>query len=169
MVNSLIVLDVCCGPRGFWFSKKDGRVLFSDKRSEIIKMSYPSGNYTERIEPDIVANFTALPYKDNTFAVVVFDPPHIKRSGPYGRITKRYGFLSGEWREMLRLGFSECFRVLRPEGVLIFKWCEVQFSIREILALSPHTPLFGHQSGKRLDTHWVSFLKPNKRVHQTSQ
>jgi SAM-dependent methyltransferase len=76
-------------------------------------------------------------------------------------MTKRYGFLSGDWRDMLQRGFQECFRVLRPQGTLIFKWCEVQFPIKDILALSPVPPLFGHQSGKRMNTHWVAFLKPN--------
>ena len=28
------VLDVCCGPRMFWFDKTDARTLFIDNRSE---------------------------------------------------------------------------------------------------------------------------------------
>ena len=28
------VLDVCCGPKGMWFDKKDERALFLDRRSE---------------------------------------------------------------------------------------------------------------------------------------
>lgn len=155
------VLDVCCGPKGMWFNKKDPRAFYVDSRREEIEMCYPSGNYKESISPDEVADFTNLPFPDNSFWLVVMDPPHIQRSGPDGRMTKRYGYLSGEWREMLRDGFSECFRVLRPNGTLIFKWCEVQFPVREILALSEHPPLFGHVSGKRSNTHWVTFMKPN--------
>jgi SAM-dependent methyltransferase len=138
--------------------------MFTDRRSETITMDYPSGHYVEHIKPDVVADFTDLPFPDNTFALVVMDPPHIQRSGPDGRMTKRYGYMSGEWREMLRKGFAECFRVLRPEGTLIFKWCEVQFPVKEILELSPVPPLFGHQSGKRMNTHWIAFLKPNKML-----
>lgn len=155
------VLDVCCGPRGMWFDKKDHRAVFVDRRHETIEMEYPSGSYREEIHPDFVADFTELPFPCNTFSLVVMDPPHIQRSGPDGRMTKRYGYLKGDWREMLSVGFAECFRVLKPNGVFVFKWCEVQFPIKEILELTPEKPLFGHKSGKRANTHWVTFIKQN--------
>ena len=60
---------------------------------------------------------------------------------------------------MLRSGFSECFRVLKPEGVLIFKWNDCRFPVKEILALTDQKPLFGHRSGKKMGTHWVTFIK----------
>jgi SAM-dependent methyltransferase len=151
------VLDVCCGPKGFWFDKQDCRAFFIDNRRETIRMEYPSGNYTEIIDPDLVASFTDLPFPDEMFRLVVFDPPHIQRGGADGRMTKRYGFLLGGWREMLRKGFRECFRVLRPEGVLIFKWCSVQFPLNEILTLTPEKPLFGHKT--KSETHWMTFIK----------
>jgi len=72
---------------------------------------------------------------------------------------KKYGVLRGEWREMIRSGFKECFRVLRPNGTLIFKWCETEIPLREILELTPETPLYGHRTGKQAKTHWVAFLK----------
>jgi SAM-dependent methyltransferase len=49
----------------------------------------------------------------------------------------------------LRLGFAECFRVLRPGGTLIFKWNETQVPLKEVLALTPHKPLFGHPNGRK--------------------
>ena len=61
--------------------------------------------------------------------------------------------------ECLRAGFAECFRVLAPHGVLIFKWAETQVKVSEILALTPERPLFGHPSGKRAATHWITFMK----------
>ena len=159
------VLDVCCGPKGMWFDKNNPLAVYTDRRRETIKMEYPSGKYTEVIDPDVIASFTELPFEDNTFALVVMDPPHIQRSGPDGRMTKRYGYLTGEWREMLRKGFAECFRVLRPEGTFIFKWCEVQFPLKDILPLAlPYEPLFGHKSGKRANTHWVAFIKQNSQA-----
>ncbi|MDC9607440.1 hypothetical protein PSI21_21250, partial [Xenorhabdus griffiniae] len=56
-------------------------------------------------------------------------------------------------------GFREAFRVLRPAGTLIFKWNETQIKTSEILALVSQSPLFGHPSGKRANTHWVAFMK----------
>ena len=62
------------------------------------------------------------------------------------------------WRDDLRQEFAECFRVLMPGGVLIFKWSEVQVPLRDVLALTPERPLFGHPTGK--STHWVAFIAP---------
>ena len=154
-----VVLDACCGPKGMWFDKNDDRALFMDKRRETLVMNYPSGNYTEVIDPDLVINFTKMPFRDETFALIVFDPPHIPQEKASGRIVKRYGHLTGEWKEMLRKGFAECFRVLKPNGTLIFKWNECRVPVKEILALTDEKPLFGHKSGKTMQTHWITFFK----------
>ena len=45
-----------------------------------------------------------------------------------------------------------------PGGVLIFKWSEVQVPLRDVLALTPERPLFGHPTGGRGSTHWVTFM-----------
>ena len=50
-------------------------------------------------------------------------------------------------------------RVLKPNGVLIFKWNEVEVPISKILHLFGKQPLFGHASGKRMNTHWMCFMK----------
>jgi 23S rRNA G2069 N7-methylase RlmK/C1962 C5-methylase RlmI len=153
-----LVLDVCCGAKGMWFDKQDARALYLDRRCEVHKNNYPSGEKRLEVKPDIIGDFTDIKQPDNSFHLVVFDPPHIKRD-TLGEITKRYGALQGDWKEMLRKGFAECFRVLKPNGVLVFKWCEVQFPIKDILKLTDEKPLFGHKSGKKMETHWVCFMK----------
>jgi len=55
--------------------------------------------------------------------------------------------------------WKECFRVLKPNGILVFKWDEYEIPIKEILKLTNQKPLFGHISGKRSQTHWVCFMK----------
>jgi SAM-dependent methyltransferase len=77
----------------------------------------------------------------------------------------KYGKLIGDWRDTLREGFAECFRVLRPGGTLIFKWCEYDVPVAEVLALTPEKPLYGHRSGKQSKTHWIAFLKSNDTAH----
>jgi hypothetical protein len=77
---------------------------------------------------------------------------------------KKYGVLDKEtWRDDLTKGFAECFRVLKNEGTLIFKWNEVSIPLKEILTLvpPPYKPVLGHPSGKRMGTHWVLFIKDN--------
>jgi SAM-dependent methyltransferase len=156
------VLDACCGSRMFWFDRKDSRAVFVDKRRErhtLPDVSSKGGSRELVIAPDYQADFTDLPFPDGSFALVVFDPPHFERNGATGWVGLKYGTLKGEWREELRKGFAECFRVLRSEGVLIFKWCEDEIPVSQILALTPEKPLFGHRSGKQQKTHWIAFLK----------
>ena len=156
------VLDACCGSRMFWFDRQDSRAVFVDKRRErhtLPDVSSKGGSRELVIDPDHQADFTDLPFPDEAFALVVFDPPHFERNGATGWVGLKYGTLKGEWRDMLRDGFAECFRVLRPEGVLIFKWCEDEIPVSQILALTPEKPLIGHRSGKQQKTHWIAFMK----------
>jgi hypothetical protein len=156
------ILDVCCGSRMFWFDKSDERVIFCDKRAERHILNYDCGDYDINVSPNVLSNFTALPFPSNHFQVVVFDPPHLNKIGKNSWTYKKYGALESEWRFMLRDGFAECFRVLAPAGTLIFKWSSVQIPISEVLKLTHEKPLFGHPSGKNGLTHWVAFTKPNK-------
>lgn len=140
----------------FWFDKQDERVTFGDMRQESHILC---DGRTLTIAPDICADFRDLPFADGSYKLVVFDPPHLKTCGPQGWQGKKYGILSEDWRDDIRKGFTECFRVLAADGVLIFKWAEVQIKTSEILSLTPHKPLFGHISGKSANTHWVTFMK----------
>lgn len=154
------VLDACCGSRMFWFDKRNRAAVYVDKRKE--RHVLCDGRLLS-VDPDIKADFTDLPFPDERFAVVVFDPPHLVRSGPKSWMAKKYGKLQGDWREELRAGFVECFRVLKPEGTLIFKWNEVQVPVSQILSLSPVSPLIGNRCGKREKTHWIVFMKPREK------
>ena len=71
----------------------------------------------------------------------------------YGRLDKQ------TWKEDLSKGFAECFRVLKDEGILIFKWNEYDVPLKDVLALTDQKPLFGHPSGNAQKTHWVTFMK----------
>ena len=75
---------------------------------------------------------------------------------------KKYGVLDSQfWQQDIKQGFAECFRVLKPNGTLVFKWNEVSISLKEILTLTKQKPVCGHPSGKRMGTHWVLFIKSN--------
>ena len=163
MSDNTPVLDVTCGTRAMWFDKLDPRAIMCDQRAEAITVTDRShgrqdGTRTLTIDPDIQCDFRELPFPDATFRLVVFDPPHLVRAGRRSWLAVRYGRLGDSWRDDLRQGFAECFRVLMPGGVLIFKWSEVQVPLRDVLALTPERPLFGHPTGK--STHWVAFIAP---------
>jgi len=156
------VLDACCGSRMFWFDHSDRRAIFVDKRRErhtLPDVSSTGGSRELVIDPDVQADFTMLPFPDSSFAHIIFDPPHRTRNGAKSWMGLKYGTLGDDWPEMLRRGFAECFRVLRPEGTLVFKWCEVHIPVSRILELTPERPLYGHKSGKNGQTHWIVFMK----------
>jgi len=158
------VLDACCGCRAFWFNKSDKRAVYQDIRSVDIavgpRAAYKNGKIFS-IRPDICGTFSLMQFPNNTFFHVVFDPPHLtEKKGSAGvNMRIQYGQLPIDWRETIRRGFSECFRVLRTGGTLVFKWCEYEIPVSEILALTPEKPLYGHRSGKASKTHWVVFIK----------
>jgi len=164
-----LALDACCGSRMFWFNRSDPRAVFVDKRRETHELTDKSskgGSRTLVIDPDIQADFTALPFADESFAMVIFDPPHLIRNGRKGWLAKKYGKLEGDWKEELRQGFAECFRVLAANGTLIFKWNEHEVPVGQILALTPETPMVGNRCGKTAKSHWLVFLKHNDPVEQ---
>lgn len=150
------VLDPCSGSRMMWFDNQDQRAVFGDIRRE--QHTLCDGRSLS-IEPDMHLDFRKIPFNDAQFNLVVFDPPHLVHLGQSSWMAKKYGVLSKDWREDIRKGFAECFRVLAPNGVLIFKWNETQIKVREILELTDEKPLFGHISGKRANTHWITFIK----------
>ena len=78
------ILDVTCGSRTMWFNKNHPAAIYTDKRAEELKDVWKSGNgQSERhcvIAPDVRCDFTDLPFEDNSFALVVFDPPTFAKS-----------------------------------------------------------------------------------------
>ncbi len=163
------VLDPCCGSRMMHFDRKNPDVLFCDRRKETIIVTDRShgradGTRTLFVDPDLQADFREMPFENDTFYAVVFDPPHLVRAGKKSWLAAKYGVLSEDWRNDLRAGFAECFRVLKPNGTLAFKWSEEQIKVSEVLKLCPVRPICGHPTGRKGLTHWMLFLKPGEQV-----
>lgn len=162
-VPSARVLDACCGSRMFWFDRANPDALFIDnrrERHELTDASSAGGSRSLIVDPDLLADFTDLPFADETFPLVVFDPPHLVNAGTKGWLAKKYGVLGNDWRDDLRRGFAECFRVLRADGVLVFKWNENDVRLSQVLLLTDVKPLFGNRGGRAFKSHWLVFMKP---------
>lgn len=157
------ILDVTCGSKTIWFDKNHPAAVYCDKRRESMTGIWKSTNrLSERaciVAPDVICDFTDLPFEDNTFSLVVFDPPHLKNVGENSWTYKKYGRLDENWPKMLHDGFWECMRVLKPDGILIFKWAETQIPAAEVWKAIGEKPLFGHHSGKKSRTFWACFMK----------
>ena len=147
------VLDATAGSRMIWFDKDNQDTLYMDNRqlTDIL-----CDGRTLNVNPDIIADFRDMPFDDNTFYLVVFDPPHLRMAGETSWLAKKYGVLAEDWRQDIAQGFRECMRVLKPNGTLIFKWNEEQVKLGEVLKAIGQKPLFGNRRSK---THWLTFMK----------
>jgi tRNA G10 N-methylase Trm11 len=152
------VLDPASSMRSFYFDKTDERVVFGDIRENETHLL--TNGQTIHIKPDVVMDFRDIPYPDESFNMVVFDPPHRIKLTTESDFIKKYGELHKDtWQEDLTKGFAECFRVLKTNGTLVFKWSEVSIKLNKVLELTDQKPILGHPSGKRMGTHWVLFIK----------
>lgn len=160
------ILDVTCGSRTIWFDKHHPAAIYCDRRQEeFVKTWKITNGSSERkciIEPDVICDFTNLPFENCSFSLIVWDPPHLNNIGENSWMYKKYGRLDDNWPQMLHDGFRECMRVLKPDGVLIFKWAETQIPATEVWNAIGQKPLFGHHSGKKMGTFWGCFMKLSK-------
>jgi hypothetical protein len=152
-----MILDACCGSRMFWFDRENPNVLFADIRRE--EHTLCDGRAL-KVNPNIISDFRSMPFPDNHFKLVVFDPPHMKTLGANSWMAKKYGRLNKHsWQEDIKKGFDECMRVLCMHGTLIFKWSESEVKLSELLRVINTPPLFGHTTGRQSKTIWMCFMK----------
>lgn len=167
------ILDVTCGSRSIWFDKQHPEAIYCDKREGTYEGIWKSGDGKSRrsmtISPDIICDFTDLPFPDNTFRLVIFDPPHLTRANDTSWLVKKYGKLNDTWPQMLHDGFWECMRVLMEDGVLIFKWSQHDIAAEKVWNAIGQKPLFGHKSGKKSLTFWGCYMKLGAMNHDIVQ
>lgn len=154
------ILDATCGARTMWFNKNHPAAVYCDKRIASYENLWKNAGHCKLdIAPDVVCDFTALPFPDESFSLVVFDPPHLMSAKETSWLVKKYGRLDDEWPKMLRDGFKECMRVLKYDGVLVFKWSEYDVPAEKVWSALGQKPLFGHHSGKKSQTFWGCYMK----------
>ena len=152
------ILDACCGPKMFWKDKHQPNTIFIDIRK--MEKGYNDYRKNREIQPDIIMDFRKLEFPDKSFKLVCFDPPHIISASNNFRMARDYGILNKEtWKEDLKKGFDECWRVLDDWGVLTFKWNETSVKRKEILQIIGKEPLYGNLMMSKIPTHWFVFIK----------
>lgn len=158
--NNVPVLDLCCGSKMFYLDKNNPSVFFMDIRQEPLQ-KLSNGAYFE-IKPDLIADFTSVPFSDETFSMVIFDPPHTF-CGQKSFLFKKYGTLKRRtYKDVISSGFKEAFRVLKPNGTLIFKWSDCNIALNDVLQLTNIRPLIKHSSfsqSKKAKTYFMVFIK----------
>lgn len=167
------VLDATSSFRRAWFpvNRNHPAVVFLDKRSD----EELARDWVERSKHDIIprpplnfsnltvqGDFCHLPYPDNYFCHIHFDPPHLYRIGKSSMYCKLFGKLDKEtWRSVLGQAAKELWRVLAIYGTLNFKWNDRDIKASEVLALFPVSYLYGNSSshGQKSCTGWYTFVK----------
>ena len=148
------ILDVCCGSRMFYYDKQNENTIYGDCREH---ESILSDGRKLVVKPEIIFDFKNLPFEDEVFNLVIFDPPHLSQGGEKSWLVQKYGKLNKDtWQEDIKQGFEECFRVLKQNGTLVFKWNEEQILFSEVIKLAPQMPLLGDKRGR---TRWTVFYK----------
>lgn len=142
------ILDPSCGSKMFWFNKSEPHTTYTDIRKETFSLQDRGKLRKVVINPDKIADFTNLPFRDYEFNLIVFDPPHLKRAGENSWLAKKYGKLPKDvWPQMLSKGFKELWRVLALDGILLFKWSDNQIPFKDVLNLFDQQPILGDQCG----------------------
>jgi hypothetical protein len=97
--------------------------------------------------------------------MAVFDPPH-HNMGRESDLGRKYGYLpTWKIKALLGKGPYELHRILRKEGILIFKWNTHDIPLHKVLTFftSNFEPLFGQKTSERTKhsskTYWVSLRK----------
>lgn len=147
------ILDACCGSKMFWFDKERKDTVYMDKRT--LDTTLCDGRKLI-VSPDILADFRSIPFDDETFHLVIFDPPHLLKVGDTSFLKLKYGRLDTSWKEDIKQGLAECWRVLKRNGTMIFKWNEEQITLPMVKTLLPCEPLIGQRRGKTI---WLVFFK----------
>ena len=157
-MKNKFILDACCGSRMFWLDKIQENTIFIDNRS--YDKGFIDNRPNRELKPDMIMDFRDLKFPDKKFKLIVMDPPHLVGKPDGCRMTKTYGVLNKEtWKEDIKKGFDECWRVLADYGILIFKWNDASVKRKKLLETLGRTPLFGHPNGSKIPTHWFCFMK----------
>ena len=143
------VLDACCGSKMFWFDREHKETVYMDNRTENTTLC---DGRRLIVKPDIVADFREMPFEDEAFYLVVFDPPHLVSAGDKSFLALKYGRLGPDWKEDIKQGFAECWRVLKNEE---------QITLPKVRPLLPVEPILGQRRGK---TVWLVFFKSEEQI-----
>jgi len=161
------VLDATSGMRSIWHdeNKYNKDTVYCDIR-EKEEGWHGQPNRHDKIDPDVVADYRDLPFDDESFDLICWDPPHITTNRGMkqlsGYIKQKYGALHAEtWQTDIRCAFQELWRVLRPGGTLTFKFASNSIDFDCVLDELPRDPMYGTTTNKKngYETRWFTFYK----------
>lgn len=168
----MLILDATSSFRMMWQNKSHKNTIYMDIRSDKkIREDWDAFRKQEArghrkdlsfSKLNVQADFTHLPFKDNSFLHIAFDPPQLIKLGRTSIYFKKFGALEADtWQFTLKQAAKELWRVLKPGGTLNVKWNDRDIPTAKVLKLFPVEPLYGQKSshGATSNTFWFSFVK----------
>ena len=164
-----MILDATAGNRHIWGENKHPEgVVFLDKEKDLI------------IPPDIVGTWDKIPFPDNYFDCILFDPPYYygeKNAPPYftdptesrdPRGGPWYGYPFATKREMICEIYKAQKEFSRVSSRICFKWMEKYVSLNNILTVFDrwepvfYQPFKAKQNFKNGSTWWVKLVRKSE-------
>ncbi len=154
-----MMLDVTAGNRMLWPNKNPPNTVFMDKEVGL------------RVAPDIFGAWNSLPFRDDSFDCIMFDPPHLMYMGPNSmhRDPGGQSWWGLGWKnrmDLVRTLVTAQREFSRVGKRLLFKWGESRDggSVNRLLSLFTewreiHRYTRPSQGRSRNDTHWVTFIR----------
>ena len=160
-----MILDATAFRREMWYDKNYSEAIYMDKR----KGHFENEHYDWSIDihPDVAAVWSHSPFKNECFDQVLFDPPH-KVGNSYSVFQELYGQLGlWTWQREIFEAVKEFHRVLKPKGMLFFKWAETSKASERAIAIiksAGFKPLFGSRTASgKTSAIWVVYVKEVKK------
>ena len=161
MPDGSVVADVTWGKGAFW------------RKYDLSRISMNASDIDQALDPDMIgvdfvaADFTALPYDDESFHVVVLDPPYIHSPGQH-MTDKRYnnaattkGMYHDDIMDLYRRGMAEAKRVLKPDGTI---WVKCKDQVMSGKQQWSHIDLYRIGEGLNLYMRDLFVLIPTSRT-----
>lgn len=152
------ILDATCGRRTIWFpyERHNKDTTYIDIRPEV--------------KPDIVCDATNTPFADRSFDMILFDPPfrQFGKNSIYGDVYT--SMRKSEIYIFIKDAFKEFKRILKDDGVVIFKWgCYSNINLYKVLDIAhDFVPMFGW-GFNRLQNYKTNWTVLRKRIEGTQR
>jgi len=178
-----MILDATAGNRTMWQHKNSANIIYIDIQKKLA------------VKPTIFADNMQTPFKDKIFDTIFYDPPHDYGSKQgyqpeYWSEKKQYAqkhvpfaftYYGWDkyktWQSLLRhiyFAQKELARILKDNGLLFFKWCEITKNIDRVLSLFDNWTVLmriyvtspTHTAGIK-QTYWIVMQKKEKVAQET--
>jgi hypothetical protein len=139
-----MILDATAANRTIYKTKNDPNIIYLDMEKQL------------QIKPSIFADNTRTPFRDKVIDCIFYDPPHDFGAPPFDHTLKMddttrdfikhhpfcttyYGWDKYKNQQELIIHIykaqKEFHRILKDDGLLRFKWCEIKITLSRTLTL----------------------------------